>query len=154
MPFVCSFPISWGTCCLSPSPVSSCLHNLCIYLSHDVNEACMALAAILAASVLLVLTGETKGNPSVKHFWRPALSCTLASPFGCKSVFMLTIVIQPMHMLTSLQMYFMYIRMYVCTAVGFMTVQPSNTIQYTVVHGCVYMYLPRRICDLGRNRST
>ncbi|CAM9096602.1 unnamed protein product [Pylaiella littoralis] len=45
-------------------------------------NACMALAAILAASVLLFLTGETNGNPSVKHFWRPALSCTLASPFG------------------------------------------------------------------------
>ena len=46
----------------------------------------MAMAAILAASVLLLLTGESKGNPHVKHFWRPALSCTLASPFGCKFV--------------------------------------------------------------------
>lgn len=54
-------------------------------ISRDL-KACMALAAILAASVLLFLTGETNGNPSVKHFWRPALSCTLASPFGCKSL--------------------------------------------------------------------
>ncbi len=38
----------------------------------------------MAASILLFLTGETKGNPHVKNFWRPALSCTLASPFGCK----------------------------------------------------------------------
>ncbi|CAM9557658.1 unnamed protein product, partial [Ectocarpus sp. 6 AP-2014] len=45
-------------------------------------NACMAMAGILAASLLLLITGETKGNPHVKNFWRPALTCTLASPFG------------------------------------------------------------------------
>eukprot|EP00903_Cladosiphon_okamuranus_P014364 g13336.t2 len=53
-------------------------------------NACMAMAAILAASVLLLLTGESKGNPHVKHFWRPALSCTLASPFGYWSLSYIT----------------------------------------------------------------
>ncbi|CAM9154052.1 unnamed protein product, partial [Hapterophycus canaliculatus] len=42
----------------------------------------MALAGMIAASLILLVTGERKGNPHVKHFWRPALTCTLASPFG------------------------------------------------------------------------
>lgn len=47
-------------------------------------SACMAVAAILAASMILLVTGGTRGNPSIVHFWRPALSCTVASPFGCE----------------------------------------------------------------------
>ncbi|CAM9674799.1 unnamed protein product [Scytosiphon promiscuus] len=45
-------------------------------------NACMALAGMIAASLILLITGETKGNPHIKHFWRPALTCTIASPFG------------------------------------------------------------------------
>ncbi|CAM9426305.1 unnamed protein product [Ascophyllum nodosum] len=45
-------------------------------------NACMALAAMLTALVLLAVTGETRNNAPVRHFWRPALTCTLASPFG------------------------------------------------------------------------
>lgn len=77
-------------------PVQGCF-RIMIYVSirhtwHSASfvsrphPACMAMAAIVAASVLLLITGETKGNPSITHFWRPALTCTVASPFGCEGV--------------------------------------------------------------------
>ncbi|CAM9148796.1 unnamed protein product [Choristocarpus tenellus] len=49
-------------------------------------NACMALAAALTGLVMLQVTGQTKGNPSLKEFWRPAMSCTLASPLGYTSL--------------------------------------------------------------------
>jgi hypothetical protein len=47
-------------------------------------NACMALASLLASGLVLLLVPPSMPQPPSREFWKPALTCTLASPFGCK----------------------------------------------------------------------
>ncbi|CAM9291615.1 unnamed protein product [Discosporangium mesarthrocarpum] len=49
-------------------------------------NACMATAGALTGLLMLAVTGQLKGNPPLSQFWRPAMSCTLASPLGYLSL--------------------------------------------------------------------
>jgi solute carrier family 35 (UDP-galactose transporter), member B1 len=46
---------------------------------------CMAVGAWIAGWIMVQVTPQQE-TPPASVFWKPALSCTLASPFGCEYI--------------------------------------------------------------------